>query len=111
MSVINEDKAFLNFHTSIGGHLGFGHFMDTRGKIELGTTSKIAWYLFNINYANFGSFTTKPTIHLIFATYPPHYQFLSNNDITVIMYQYPMKPSRDVTTFTQYVLHCYHKIV
>ena len=34
-------KPFLNFHTSIGGHLGFGHFMDTRGKIELGTISKV----------------------------------------------------------------------
>ena len=30
-------KPFLIFHTSIGGHLVFGHFMDTRGKIELGT--------------------------------------------------------------------------
>ena len=35
-------KPFLNFHTSIGGHFGFGHFMDTRGKIELGTISKVA---------------------------------------------------------------------
>ena len=35
-------KPFQNCHTSIGGHLGFGHFMDTRGKIELGTISKIA---------------------------------------------------------------------
>ena len=34
-------KPFLNFHTSIDGHLGFCHFMDTRGKIELGTISKI----------------------------------------------------------------------
>ena len=34
-------KPFLNFHTSIGGQLGFGHFMDTRGKIELGTISNI----------------------------------------------------------------------
>ena len=34
-------KPFLNFHTSIGGHFGFGHFMDTMGKIELGTISKI----------------------------------------------------------------------
>ena len=33
-------KPFQNFHTAIGGHLGFGHFMDTRGKIELGTISK-----------------------------------------------------------------------
>ena len=32
-------KPFLNVHTSIGGHLGFCHFMDTRGKIELGTIS------------------------------------------------------------------------
>ena len=42
MSIINEDKPFQNVHTSIGGHLGFGHLMDTRGKIELGTISKIA---------------------------------------------------------------------
>ena len=28
-------KPFLNVHTSIGGHLGFGHFMDTRGKLSL----------------------------------------------------------------------------
>ena len=35
-------KPFLNVHTSIGGHLGFVYFMDTRGKIELGTISKIA---------------------------------------------------------------------
>ena len=34
-------EPFQNVHTSIGGHLGFGHFMDTRGKIELGTISKI----------------------------------------------------------------------
>ena len=34
-------KPFLNVHTSNGGHLGFGHFMDTRGKLELGTISKI----------------------------------------------------------------------
>ena len=34
-------KPFLNCHTSIGGHLGFGHFKDTREKIELGTISKI----------------------------------------------------------------------
>ena len=34
-------KSFINVHTSIGGHLGFGHFMDTRGKIEHGTISKI----------------------------------------------------------------------
>ena len=27
-------KPFLNFHTSIGSHLGFGHFMDTRGEIQ-----------------------------------------------------------------------------
>ena len=33
---------FQNVHTSIGRHLGFGHFMDTRGTIELGTISKIA---------------------------------------------------------------------
>ena len=35
-------KPFQNVHTLIGGHLGFDHFMDTRGKIELGTISKMA---------------------------------------------------------------------
>ena len=40
--LLMKTKPFQNFHTSIGGHLGFGHFMDTRGKIELGTISKIA---------------------------------------------------------------------
>ena len=34
-------KPFLNVHTSIGGHLGFCHFMDTRRNIERGTISKI----------------------------------------------------------------------
>ena len=28
-------KPFQNCHTSIGGHLGYGHFMDTRGKLSL----------------------------------------------------------------------------
>ena len=35
-------KPFLNVHTSIGGHLGFGYSMDSKGTIELGTISKIA---------------------------------------------------------------------
>ena len=30
-------EPFQNVHTSIGGHLGFGHFMDTKEKIELGS--------------------------------------------------------------------------
>ena len=34
-------KPFLNCHTSLGGHLRFDHFMDTKGKIEPGTISKI----------------------------------------------------------------------
>ena len=40
--VLMKIKPFLNVHTSIGGHLGFSHFMDTRAKIELGTISKVA---------------------------------------------------------------------
>ena len=70
-------KPFLNFHTSIGGHLGFGHFMDTGGKLSL------ALYLKSVSTDSTMTSLTSimqilvllppiPTIRLIFATYPPH---------------------------------------
>jgi len=58
---------------SDSGHLGFLARIPVQRKIWLGTVAEINSCIFSMICANFGAFTTKPTIVLIFDTNLLHY--------------------------------------